>query len=102
MPDCIRECIDAAIKLVPVILLSVLGGVVSQLQRKKEEFSWWWLLVGIITAAFVGLIVHFLLQTTAFPDGLKSAVIAISGYASRDVLILLKEKFLNRLKKEIL
>lgn len=101
MPECFRDCLDAAVKLAPVILLSVLGGVVSQLNQPKEQFSWWWMAVGIITAAFVGLVVHFLLQSTGFNPGFKSAVIAISGYTSRDVLVLLKTRFLKRLKKEI-
>ena len=101
MPECLKEFMVEALRLAPVLFLSVLGGVVAQINRPREQFSWWWLLVGIIVAAFVGLVVHLLLQSTSFPPGIKGAACAISGYASRDVLSILKKRFLRSLKKEI-
>ncbi len=101
MPDCLREFLAEAAKLAPVLFLSVLGGVVAQINRPREQFSWWWLLVGVVAAAFVGIVVHLLLVSTSFPPGVKSAAIAVSGYASRDVLSILKKRFIKGLKKEI-
>lgn len=102
MPDCLREFLSELIALTPVILLSVFGGVVSYINTPKRYFSWWFMLVGVVTAAFVGLVVNFLLATTSLPDGIKSAAIAVSGYASRDVLFLLKSRLLDVIKKEVL
>ncbi len=97
----LKEAWESLIALIPVIFLAAVGGAVSSLNRPKDEFSWWFFLIGIVTAVFVGLVIHFLLQTTDLQDGIQSAAIAISGYASRDVLYLLKKYFLNKAKKEL-
>ncbi len=99
MPEWVQELITESGKLLPVLFFAILGGIVNQINRPREQFSWWWLLVGIVTAAFVGIVVHLLLEPTSFPSGLKSATIGISGYASREVLSLLKKRVLRRLKK---
>ncbi|MCP4683385.1 MAG: hypothetical protein GY864_13725 [Desulfobacterales bacterium] len=101
MPDCMREFLTELAKLAPVVFLSVFGGVVSYINKPKDEFSWCFMLVGVVTAAFVGIVVHYLLQSTSFPPGIKSAAIAVSGYASRDVLFLLKKRLLKTAKKEL-
>jgi len=99
MPDFLKEIVTGFGKLLPVLLLSATGGAVAYLNKPKEQFSFWFLLIGTLTAAFVGVIVHLLLQSTGFPEGIKSAAIAISGYASRDVLFLLKVRLLKEGKK---
>jgi hypothetical protein len=97
MPDCLKEMLEAGARLAPVVLLAVFGGVVNYINKPREQFSWWFLLVEIGTAAFAGLVVTLLLQSTSFPPGLKGAVIAVSGYASRDVLYLLRVKVLKEM-----
>lgn len=90
--------LDDLARLIPVILLAAFGGAVACLNRPGHKFSWWFLLVGIFTAGFVGLVVHCLLVSAPLAPGLKSAAIAISGYAANDVLLLLKQNFLEKLK----
>jgi len=97
MPE-LKCWIDDLIRLVPVVLLAAFGGAVACLNRPGHKFSWCFLLVGIFTAGFVGLVVHCLLASAPLAPGLKSAAIAISGYAANDVLLVLKRKFMERLK----
>ncbi|MCP3943229.1 MAG: hypothetical protein GY710_17320 [Desulfobacteraceae bacterium] len=102
MPEYLRNFFSELSLLIPVALLSILGGVVNYINKPKEQFSLWIMLAELITALFVGLVVHFLLQSTSLPPGIKSAVIALSGYVSRDVLFLLKRFFLSKIKKELM
>ncbi len=101
MQPYLKQLVMDLLQLLPVLLLSALGGAVAYLNKPKSEFSWWFLLIGIITAGFVGLVVHFLLQSTSWPAGVQASAVAISGYASRDVLFLLKARLLRTVKKEV-
>ena len=95
MPECFKEFITELVLLVPVIILAGLGGIVNYLNRPRAEFSIWWLAVGLITAIFVGIVIHYLLQATTWPDGIQAAVVSLSGYASRDVLYILKARLIK-------
>ncbi len=99
MPEYFKEMAIEAVRLTPVVLLSILGGAVASLNRPKDEFSWWYMLIGLLTAVFCGLVMHYLLQPTSLHDGIKTAAISISAYASRDVLYLLKIRLLKSIKK---
>ena len=101
-PDCFKQMFLELLQLLPVLILSAMGGAVAYLNKPKEHFSWLFLFVSLMTAAFVGIVVHYLLQSTTWHPGVQSATIAISGYASRDVLFLLKGFLLKQIKKRTL
>ncbi|MCK5312914.1 MAG: phage holin family protein [Desulfobacteraceae bacterium] len=92
----LKETVDVFMSLMPVVVLSAVGGAVAYLNDQGKNFSWFFFLIGIVTAGFVGVVVHFLLLSTGFSPGLKSAAIAISGYASREVLGVLKNRILRK------
>ena len=96
MPECFKHLV---FELLPVAFLAAFGGAVSYLNRPREDFSIWWLLVGLMTAIFVGLVVHYLLESTTWPDGVQAAVVSLAGYASRDVLYILKARFIRAICK---
>lgn len=96
MIPALKAYAEEAVRLMPVIFISALGGAVACLNKEKQRFSWVFLGIGILTAAFAGILVHCLLLDAPLPDGVKSAAIGISGYASNDVLMLLKRKLLTK------
>lgn len=96
MIPALKTYIEEGIRLMPVIFISALGGAVACLNTEKQRFSWVFLGIGILTAAFAGILVHCLLVDAPLPEGVKSAAIGISGYASNDVLVLLKKKLLKK------
>ncbi|MCK5541707.1 MAG: phage holin family protein [Desulfobacterales bacterium] len=98
-PICFKQMLFDLLQVLPVLLLSAIGGGVAYLNSPKKDFSWVFLFISLITAAFVGFIVHCLLQSTSFTPGLQAAIVAVSGYASRDVLVLLKGFLLKQIKK---
>lgn len=101
MPENLKTFLDSGLRLLPGVGLAVLGGIVAQLYRPRDQFSWWWLLVGALAAAFVGCVVGLFLEPAAFPGSIKCAIAATSGYASRDVLFIIKRRFIRHLKKEL-
>ncbi|MCP4021576.1 MAG: hypothetical protein GY729_07025 [Desulfobacteraceae bacterium] len=103
MPEWIKELVNNFWPILTVVGLPAIGGAVSYLNKSKKEFSLWSLCVGMLTAGFVGLVVHYLLQSMNMHMGVKSAIIGISGYASRDVLLLLKTRLIKAAaKKEVI
>jgi hypothetical protein len=84
-------------RLLTPVALAVFGGIAHGLNCKQEEFSWWFFFTGIITSAFVGICVFYVLDGVSIPQGFKSASIAISGYSSHEVLQVLKKRVLKSL-----
>lgn len=100
MPDCLQSLIEEIIGLIPVLGPPAIGGAVAYLNGNEEKFSWWSLVLGMLTAVFVGWIVYLILQTTTFHPALQSAVVSIAGYSSRDLLSLMKRRFLQAAERE--
>lgn len=82
----------------PAILLAMFGGVISVLNTKNKEFTWRWFLTGVLTAGFVGMIMDSFLCAYDISPHIRTAVISISGYSSNDLLQVLRDKLIERVK----
>lgn len=102
--DWLKDWVETICISLPAVTVATLGGVVSYLstRTKDNRFSWYWFVVGAFGAGFVGIITHCALEAYDINQGIKSAVIGISGYASNDVLLLVKKRFLDNLRKGLL
>ena len=100
MTDCFKSLVEGLLNMVPVLSPPAVGGAVAYLNGSRESFSWFALVLGMLTAMFVGWVVYLLLQTTTFHPALQSAVVSVAGYSSRDVLQLLKRKLIKAMERE--
>ena len=101
MPDPnVKDLIGGLIEAIPVVGPPAIGGAVAYLNQANDRFSVKSLVLGMVTAGFVGWIVYLILQTTSFHPALKSAVVGMSGYSSRDMLHLMKRRLLKAAEKE--
>ena len=96
----LNEFLDGLLSIVPVVCPPAIGGAVAYLNQANGRFSVKSLVLGMVTAGFVGWIVYLILQTTSFHPALKSAVVGMSGYSSRDMLNLMKRRLLKAAEKE--
>lgn len=75
------------------VALAGVGGTIRVLEnhRTGKQFPGFWVVfVEIITAGFSGLLVETLLHKWGVDSDTKIVVVAISGYASREVIELLR------------
>lgn len=93
-----QRTIEAVITVVPPMLIASFGGFIAVLNSKTKNRSLPYFLSGISTSAFVGLVVHWIMRHLAVSQDLSSAIICISGFASSDVLDILKEKVLAKFR----
>lgn len=84
-----------------VLLLASFGGAVRyfSVKPKNEKVSHGTILIEIITAAFAGLVVSFLIGPTDINEQWKSAAAALAGYSSKGVLHIVSNLFLKRIKE---
>ncbi len=73
-------------------LIAALGGVVRVLQQ-KDKCNWRALVVGLLTSAFAGAVVHLLITDMAMSDSVKAGIVGVSGFASGDLLRVLAKRF---------
>lgn len=66
------------------MLLAIFGGL-ARLARFGVT-SWKQFLSAIVLSAFTGVLVSLLMQELAWPESVKSAIIAISGYSGGVIL----------------
>jgi cyanate permease len=78
------ESLRELLGFLPLVALSVLGGVVRQLQR--EDCTMRSIITGGITAAFVGMVVGAYVDSLGLSAGMSTAIVGASGYAAGDVL----------------
>jgi hypothetical protein len=84
------------------ISLALFGGFVSLLNtRKKKSLTFFEFISGLATAGFVGIIMWLILSQFNMPDELMSATCGIAGYTSRDLIVIISDKFLHRAAKEL-
>ena len=66
------------------MLLAIFGGL-ARMARFGTP-SWKQFLSAIVLSAFTGVLVALLMQELAWPESVKSAIIAISGYSGGIIL----------------
>lgn len=87
------------IESISVLFLAGLGGFIRVLYNKKK-YSLKDFVIEIIIASFAGIITNYILTNLNVNAELKSAIIAVSGFSSREFLKTCKDLFINKLKKE--
>lgn len=103
MPVCIKSMLETIVGLIPILGPPTIGGAVAYLnETNKENFSWRSLVLGMLTAGFVGWICAQVLQTTNLNPNLEVAIVSISGYSSRDAINLFKRRFLKAAEKSVI
>lgn len=95
------DWIQLGLEAIPVLLVSMFGGLVNILNTKKSGFSVGLFFTGLITAGFVGLIIDSLCGNMGVSGSGRFIAISMGGYCSRDILALLKSWFLNRVCKTL-
>lgn len=80
----LRHYLDQLAAAALPVGLAVLGGVVKWARGDRCTVAG--LMVGMVTAGFVGLLVNFALDGVALGDGMKACVIGVCGYAGGDIL----------------
>ena len=91
---------EIAKTLIPIFVLSGLGGIVRLLNTRGLKFSVGRYLAGISTAVFAGVVLHYLMLDFSVPMGLRHACIAIVGYVSRDFLEIVSDRLLKKIKSK--
>lgn len=78
----------------PAMLIAAFGGLVNYMGKPKRNWSFSTFLAGILTAAFVGMLLSLMLDCVDIPSAMKAAIIAMGGHCSKDILIIIKRKLL--------
>ena len=55
-------------------------------------------IAGIFTSIFVGFVIYAILLEFKVPNGYIVAAVALSGYTSRDLIHILSDKFITKVK----
>ena len=66
--------------------VSVLGGIARAIHCDRYEFSWLFFFYRIVAAAFVSMIVGFIMVHADYPPAIEAAIMGSSGYAAVDIL----------------
>lgn len=75
------------------MLLAIFGGLARMAHFGVT--SWKQFLSAIILSAFTGVLVALLMQELAWPESVKSAIIAISGYSGGIILDALVDRLVK-------
>ncbi len=87
--------------IITVIIAVLTGGFLKVLREKEEKITIRKISIGLITSAFVGYIIYFLLEEYHISDNLKPPILAISGYISHNILDLIEKYSLNYAKEKL-
>jgi len=91
-----QSLLDVLEKHLIAICLGIFGGAIRDLNN--TDFSYRKFLVGIMTTAFVAVMVSLLAEELTCPFTFKAVIIAMCGYASKTVLDLLNQIIVNRMR----
>lgn len=84
------------------VLLAMFGGAVRVSEGLTEEgerkVTWRWIITGMITAGFVGLVMDRILASYPIPRNIQTAIVAVSGYSSNDVLAALRSRLIKKIE----
>ncbi|XPV77946.1 MAG: phage holin family protein [Desulfovibrio sp.] len=99
MPDKVTETslITQAVAMALPITLAVVGGAVRQFRKPGCNVRH--VLVGGLTAAFTGIVVHCGLDGLDMDPMLKASIVGLSGYAGGDLLSILARKLCGAARK---
>ena len=89
-----QELRDALCETFPAMLIAAFGGLVNYMGTPKRTWSFSSCLTGIITAAFVGMLLSLVLDSVDIPPAMKAAIIAMGGHCSKDILVILQKKLM--------
>lgn len=78
-----------------IALPAMFGGLVHFL-RTHKTFSWKTLIIELLTSLFTGYIMASLLDATSFSQGVRGAIISLSGYTSVRTLETISDIFINK------
>ncbi len=99
----LSQLLDLLNEVSLAVLLAVFGGAVrvseGMVNREEGEkkITWGWIVAGIVTAGFVGLIMDRILASYPVPRNIHTAIVAVSGYSSNDVLAALRSRLLRKI-----
>ena len=83
---------------ITTILIAMGGGAVRAINNKPACRGWRWFVAGIITAAFAGLVMNFILEGLGVSEKTRVAIVGMAGYAAHDLLEVLKQRLLTLVK----
>ena len=78
----------------PAMLIAAFGGLVCYMGTPKRTWSLSTFFTGILTAAFVGMLLSLVLESVEIPSTMKAAIIAMGGHCSKDILAILRKKLM--------
>jgi len=84
--------------LIPT-LLAAAGGGVRVIQG--GSCSWKSLLVGVLTSAFTGVVVHLFISDLAISPSVKAGIVGVGGFASGDLLRVLADGVCKMAKAKV-
>lgn len=84
---------------IAAILIAMFGGAVNAINNKPARGGWRWFVAGIITAAFAGIVMNFILEGLGASEQIRVALVGMAGYAAHDLLEVLKQRLLNLVKE---
>jgi len=84
--------------LITTILIAISGGAVHAVNNKPGRWSWRRFVTGIITAAFAGLVMNFILEGLGVSEKTRVAIVGMAGYAAHDLLEVLKQRLITLVK----
>ena len=88
------------VESMPVAALSLFGGLVSLFNR-KGSIPWKAYVGGLLAALFVGFIFNLALLEYGFTERTRIIVVMVSSYCARDVLDIIRDKFISKIKSEL-
>lgn len=83
---------------IKAVLIAMCGGAVHAVNNKPARRCWRQFVVGIITAAFAGIVMNFILEGLGVSEKTRVALVGMAGYAAHDLLGVLKQRLLNLVK----
>lgn len=97
MPTNALKPFEQLLSLVIPFILAAVGGIVRAVHQGRCSLSG--LFVGVLTGAFVGVLMHLMMDSLPIEPGMKSAVVGMSGYAGGDLLNTLATRLCSVAKK---
>ena len=102
MKDRCTEFISAILAMLPTIGITLLGNCVRFTRfHRQEEFSWAEFLVGMLSAAFMGIMIHAFCRAIGANPYMQVAVAGMCGYAGSSVLDLMASEAVELLRRFI-
>ena len=90
-----QELKEALFETFPAMLIAAFGGLVNYMGTPKRTWSFSSFFTGILTAAFVGMLLSLVLDSVEISQAMKAAIIAMGGHCSNDILVILQKKLMH-------